>query len=120
MSGPQDPARLELPDLEEEYGEEAVHDAVSTLHRDHVGEIRYKIHDDTIMARIRGIDFIDRIHVFAAIENRMRAREEVLEALRERREELEKIGERDERLQDVDVQTTSIVDDDQDEEHEKV
>ena len=81
---------LEFPDLEEEFGEEAVRDAASILRRD------WETSSTTIKARIRGIDFIDRIHVFVAIENRMRGREDVLEALRARREELEEIGERDE------------------------
>lgn len=90
--------RLEFPDLEEKYGEIAVRDAASTLIHD-VGKVGPFHRDELIMARIRGIDYVERIRVFAAVENRMRGREEVLEALRDRREELDEIGERDERMQ---------------------
>ena len=99
MNQPERDERLVFPDLEEEFGEEAIRDAVSTLHRDHIGRVKPHLYDLTIQARIRGIDFFDRIRVFAAVENRTRGREEVLEALQDRREELEEIGERDERME---------------------
>ena len=111
-----DKKELEFPDLEEEFGEEAVRDAVSTLHRDYIGRVGPHLYDLTIKSRIRGIDYFDRIRVFAAVENRMRGREEVLEALRERREELEEIGERDDLLEDVEPQPVEDVDEEEEEE----
>ena len=98
---------LEFPDLEEEFGEEAVRDAASLLRRD------WDTSSTTILARIRGIDFFDRIRVFAAVENRMRGREDVLEALADRREELEEIGERDERAVPLETSETEDVDEEE-------
>lgn len=108
--------RLEFPDLEEEFGEIAVRDAVSTLNREALGSASYNVRDDTIKSRIRGIDSFERLRVFAAVENRTRGRESVLEHLRRRREQLEEIGERSERMADLEIER----DDDQDDVDEEM
>lgn len=113
MSHPEESGRLEFPDLEAEYSREAVHDAASTLREGSIGYVGNGRRADTIMARIRGIDFVERIRVFAAVENRMRGREEVLEALQERKKELEEIGDRDERWDESDYREVQDVDEEE-------
>lgn len=81
-----DSQQLRFPDLEQRYGEVAVRDAVSTLHRE--AGTTSDVRDDTIGARIQGIDDPERIQVFVAVENRTRGRRSVLERLSERRQEI--------------------------------
>lgn len=75
--------RLDFPDLEERFDEEAVTDAQSLLRRD------WETSSATIIARIRGIQSVERIRAWVAVENRMRGREHVFDALKQRKRQIE-------------------------------